>query len=32
MTIPIAVYIELILLMMSRKPARNMQRLAAEIN
>ena len=32
MTIPIAVYTELILLMMSSKTARNMQRLIIEIN
>jgi len=32
MTIPIAVYTELILLMMSSKPARNMYRLIIEIN
>ena len=32
MTIPIAVYVQLILLMMSSKPARNMCRLTIEIN
>jgi len=32
MTVPIAVYTELILLMMSGKPARNMYRLVIEIN
>jgi hypothetical protein len=32
MTIPFAVYTVLILLMMSSKPARNMQRMTIEIN
>jgi len=32
MTIPIAVYTELILLTMSSKPARNMKRLNVELN
>jgi hypothetical protein len=32
MTIPVAVYIQLILLMMSSKPAGNMWRLIVEIN
>jgi hypothetical protein len=32
MTVPVVVYTELILLMMSSKPARNMYRLTIEVN
>jgi hypothetical protein len=32
MTVPVAVYTELILLMMSSKPTRNIQKLIIEIN